>query len=45
MILACYWLADHYHQHPDTFLALTPGEVVSHMTETQRMLKLKNRKT
>ena len=38
-MLAAYWLAHTYHQHPDAFLRCTPEELAGHMTETTRMLK------
>lgn len=38
-MLSAYWLAHHYHQSPETFLAMTPGAIFAHVAETHRMLK------
>ncbi len=38
-MLDAYWLAEIYHQHPDSFLALTPDEIAGHIDGTVRMLK------
>lgn len=36
-MIAAYWLAETYHQHPDSFLALTPEEIADHVIATNRM--------
>ncbi len=38
-VLAAYWLAHTYHQHPDAFLSCSPEDLSRHITETTRMLK------
>lgn len=38
-VLAAYWLAHTYNQHPSTFLDLPPDEITAHMSETIRMLQ------
>lgn len=43
-VLAAYWLADRYHQHPDAFLRLTPRDIFRHVDETVRMTKKTQRK-
>lgn len=37
--LMAYWLAYVFKRAPDTFLALTPDELLDQVQETQRMLK------
>ena len=40
-VLDCYRLADHYHQPPDVFLAMTAGEIRLHMRRTVELMRQK----
>ena len=42
--LAAYWLAYVYRVHPTAFLDLTVDELSGHVAETQRMLKIVNKR-
>lgn len=36
-VILAYWLAEIYHQSPDTFLALTVPEIMAHVANTHRL--------
>jgi hypothetical protein len=39
MILDCYRLAEHYHQHPDVFLAMPLEDVKLHAYRTAQLIE------
>lgn len=44
IVLAAYWLAHVFKQHPDSFLDLDPAAVFEHFADTQRLLKVMHNK-
>jgi len=42
-VLNCYWLAEHFHQHPKVFLDLPLSEVRMHVSHTLELIEVREK--